>query len=165
MKYKVGDKVRVRQWDDMVKEFGINKYGDINIGNILFSKAMKQYCREVFTINYISDDRYYVKEAPMYGWTDDMFESVDILQAITDKDREIEELTEHIQKVFDVIQEKFNTPPSAETIANHLHLHNYRKTTLVEKDCSDWLHDHCCYDEQYELADLFDESFGVERDE
>lgn len=76
MKYKVGDKVRVRQWDDMVKEFCINKYGNIDMGNILFSKTMKQYCRKVFTINYISDDRYYVGEAPMYAWTDDMLEPI-----------------------------------------------------------------------------------------
>ncbi len=77
MKYKVGDKVRVRQWDDMAREFGIDKYGDIDMGNILFSKAMKQYCRKVFTINDISDDRYYVGEAPMYGWTDDMLEPIE----------------------------------------------------------------------------------------
>ena len=33
MRYKVGDKVRVRQWDDMVKEFGSDEAGRINKKN------------------------------------------------------------------------------------------------------------------------------------
>ena len=78
MKYKVGDKVRVRQWDDMAREFRVNKYGNIDVGNILFSKAMKRYCGKVLTIDYIFNNRYYVEEAPMYiWWSDDMFEPID----------------------------------------------------------------------------------------
>ena len=30
MRYKVGDKVRVRQWNDMVKEFGTDEDGIVN---------------------------------------------------------------------------------------------------------------------------------------
>ena len=41
MKYKVGDKFRVRQWDDMAKEFGVNN-GNIPINGCLFVKEMKQ---------------------------------------------------------------------------------------------------------------------------
>ena len=29
MKYKVGDVVRIREWDDMEKEFGLDDIGDI----------------------------------------------------------------------------------------------------------------------------------------
>lgn len=147
------------------KRVWVDECGDIYC-KFNFSKSMKRFCGKKVTIQqtYETMNTYdIVEDNSGYIWTDDMFEPVDALQAITDEDKEVEELTKHIQKVFDVIQEKFSTPPSAETIANHLHLHNYRKTTLVEKDCSDWLHDHCCYDEQYELVDLFDEVFGVER--
>lgn len=31
MKYKVGDKVRVRKWNDMVDEFGTDEDGDIPV--------------------------------------------------------------------------------------------------------------------------------------
>lgn len=40
MRCKVGDKVRVRQWDDMAKESGLNDCGDINNG---FTQSMKHF--------------------------------------------------------------------------------------------------------------------------
>lgn len=47
--FKVGDKVRIRQWDDMVEEFGEN-YGIINVGTGVFSYAMKYLCGEIAII-------------------------------------------------------------------------------------------------------------------
>ena len=40
MRYKVGDKVRVRQWDDMAKEFGTDEAGRIDTkqGDVLRKK-------------------------------------------------------------------------------------------------------------------------------
>lgn len=82
MKYKVGDKVRVRQWDDMVKEFGYMN-GDrnyINTPMVAVMPEMKQYCGKVVTICkvYKLDNAYDVSE-DMYGyyWTDDMFEPIE----------------------------------------------------------------------------------------
>lgn len=49
MKYKVGDKVRVRQWDDMVKEFGYDGV-DIYIDNYYFVEEMKQYCGKTYEV-------------------------------------------------------------------------------------------------------------------
>ena len=37
MKDKVGDKVRIRSWDDMEKEFGTDSWGDIKISNNFIS--------------------------------------------------------------------------------------------------------------------------------
>lgn len=34
MKYKVGDKVKVRGWDDMVLEFDVDTSGDIELPRI-----------------------------------------------------------------------------------------------------------------------------------
>lgn len=79
MKYKVGDKVRVRQWDDMAKEFGF--YGctksNIDILGCLFTNNMKKFCGSVVTISNIASDnsRYLIKEDDQnWYWTDEMFE-------------------------------------------------------------------------------------------
>ena len=74
MKYKVGDKVRVRQWDDMVKEFG-ELFSDID--RCLFKNEMKKYCGTVVTIEKVVNEyeRYLIEEDyKNWYWTDDMFE-------------------------------------------------------------------------------------------
>ena len=51
MKYKVGDKVKVREWDDMAKEFRIDEDGDIDTGrNCFFVGDMKKFCGKTVTI-------------------------------------------------------------------------------------------------------------------
>ena len=50
MKYIVGDKVVVRDWDDMVAEYGQNEDGSVKTPEISFSTDMKQYCGKTFTI-------------------------------------------------------------------------------------------------------------------
>lgn len=52
MKFKVGDKVRIRQWDDMEKEFGTDAYGNINC-SASFSNRMRQLCGKKATISHI----------------------------------------------------------------------------------------------------------------
>ena len=64
-KFKVGDKVRVRKWDDMVKEYGI-KYGTIEVP-WLFTQDMKEYCGRVVTIKEVVEKSgyhpyYFIKE-------------------------------------------------------------------------------------------------------
>lgn len=41
--YKVGELVRIRQWDDMVKEFGTTGSGSVNC-NLYFTVSMKPLC-------------------------------------------------------------------------------------------------------------------------
>lgn len=66
MKYKVGDKVRVRQWDDMVKEYGFidSVERDIYIPDCTFVNSMKKFCGSVVTISNIvsNNNRYLIKE-------------------------------------------------------------------------------------------------------
>lgn len=51
MKYKVGDKVKVRGWDDMASEFDVNDFGDIELSQkIDFTKEMKKFCGKIVTI-------------------------------------------------------------------------------------------------------------------
>lgn len=86
MKYKVGDKVRVRQWDDMAKEFDVND-GDIYMTDCRFIKEMKQYCGKTYEISNMCLVYYNLKtENKVLDWvfTDEMLEDVSSLQIQAD---------------------------------------------------------------------------------
>lgn len=53
--FKPGDRVRIRQWDDMEKEFGLDEDGDIMTPHETFVSYMKELCGQEATINEISD--------------------------------------------------------------------------------------------------------------
>ena len=57
--FKVGDKVRIRQWDDMAKEYGINSQGHIEPSHtsVLFNKSMKHLCGITAKIKFIDSRR------------------------------------------------------------------------------------------------------------
>ena len=88
MRYKVGDKVRVRQWDDMVKEFG-ERFGAIDTPFCFFISSMKVYCGLVYEIAKVygcyyelkSNEKSYIKK---WYFTDDMLEDVSSLQIHAD---------------------------------------------------------------------------------
>lgn len=48
--YNIGDKVTIRQWDDMESEFGLNEFGDIKVPKFFFTEPMKQYCGQTLPI-------------------------------------------------------------------------------------------------------------------
>lgn len=93
----IGDVLRIRQWDDMADEFGVDSYGDIPCSSV-FTKHMKSLCGKqftVFSVNkelgiYCSDERvewdgrYHV----MWKITADMLEPLeeDFLEDITDEE-------------------------------------------------------------------------------
>lgn len=81
MKYKVGDKVRVRQWDDMVKEFGVDKFGNIKTKTgAHFLTRMKEFCGGVYEIRSVLATSYWLKDGDKFiHWyfTDEMLEDVD----------------------------------------------------------------------------------------
>ena len=88
MKYKVGDKVRVRQWDDMAKEFDVNEFGDINTKTGCFTRQMKKFCGDVCEIYSVLETSYWLKDeyGHTYYWyfTDDMLEDVNLLSYTPD---------------------------------------------------------------------------------
>ena len=55
--FKVGDRVRIRQWDDMEREFGLDSLGDINC-KLFFTRAMEGegLCGRTATIIDIDSD-------------------------------------------------------------------------------------------------------------
>lgn len=79
-----GDLVRVRQWDDMKKEFGTDGFGDIAC-RICFSNAMRKFCNEEFIVTGIEQssyvDLYKIRGLTHeYTITSDMIELVDITE-------------------------------------------------------------------------------------
>lgn len=86
MRYKVGDKVRVRQWDDMVEEFDVND-GNIYMTGCCFIKKMKQYCGKTYEVSNTFSVCYSLKtenEVLDYFFTDGMLEDVSSLQIHAD---------------------------------------------------------------------------------
>ena len=66
--FKVGDRVRIRDWDDMKREYGTDSDGDINLPNVVFSRCMRHLCGRCATIRRIScHDDCVVLE----NWSDD----------------------------------------------------------------------------------------------
>lgn len=65
MKYKVGDKVRVKQDLKVYKHYG----------NDIFTDGMRKYKGKIYEIEKVYVDRYRFKNAD-YSWTDEMLEPV-----------------------------------------------------------------------------------------
>lgn len=60
-KFKTGDVCRIRQWDEMLQEFGTNSLGGIKVA-FGFFEDMKYMCGKKFTIRYVDDAGYYRSE-------------------------------------------------------------------------------------------------------
>ena len=78
MRYKIGEKVTIRQWDDMEKQFGLNRIGNIDC-HCVFIKDMDKYCGKTMTIRnfYVNYNYYEMENEPYYNWSEDMFEPPD----------------------------------------------------------------------------------------
>lgn len=51
----VGGKYKIREWDDMAKEFGTDECGDITIGKEYFTSCMKDICGKIVNLKCIGD--------------------------------------------------------------------------------------------------------------
>ncbi len=67
MRFKNGDRIRIRQWDDMEKEFGLDSDGDIYVGDgSSFIQDMKHLCgREATIVDCSNED-----EILLDNWSD-----------------------------------------------------------------------------------------------
>lgn len=61
--FKVGDKVRIRQWDDMAEEFGLDEEGDIKVlyPDLVVSAKFKHLCGKTGKIINIENGNIYFK--------------------------------------------------------------------------------------------------------
>lgn len=78
MKYKVGDKVRVREWDDMEREFGLTVEGDINCCESYdFIETMKNLCGKELEVCQVKKDCYELWHGQGWCYTDEMLEPIE----------------------------------------------------------------------------------------
>ena len=74
MKYKVGDKVRIKS-EDWYNRYINGKEGDC--GTCPFTFEMKIFCGQVLTIKWVHQNWYYmVEDNSKYFWTDEMIEGL-----------------------------------------------------------------------------------------
>ena len=71
-RYEVGDKVLIRDWDAMVKEFGLDSDGDIR-SKYSFVTSMSKFCNQIITIGRITIEGYYhmVEDCNSYNFASD----------------------------------------------------------------------------------------------
>lgn len=82
MRYKVGDTVRVRDWDDMVQQFDWNGHGIITIKKSQFTSSMRRFCGRKSIVSEVHMDSYSLKYFGNWLFTDDM-----LISAGTGKDK------------------------------------------------------------------------------
>lgn len=83
MKYKVGDKVKIKSldWYNDNRDF----YGNVECGVYYFIEEMTKYCGKILTIGNIHKNGYDLQEDENFAWTDDMFDSIiDIIENTDD---------------------------------------------------------------------------------
>ena len=75
MKYKVGDKVKIKSldWYNDNRDYD----GNVECGFYYFTEEMTKYCGKILTIGEIyRNDSYVLQEDEDFEWTDDMFDSI-----------------------------------------------------------------------------------------
>ncbi len=70
MKYGVGDRVKIKTWESLEKEFGLNSSEGINT-EIPFVISMEEYLNKNFpdkilTINEVKEEYYLIKKNELY---------------------------------------------------------------------------------------------------
>mgnify|MGYP006935418471 CR=1 FL=1 len=82
--FAVGDRVRIRYWDDMASEFGVDEDGKIPC-KYVFTQAMRVFCGQEYTIsttwnNHDGTQRLYFEDAEddedAFAWSSDMCEHI-----------------------------------------------------------------------------------------
>ena len=95
MKYGIGQKVKVRNFQDMVREYGVELNGDILMGNFYFTREMKVFCGEECRIKNVYGDGTYqldIEDSDDWYFTDQMLEDFDKKDEVVGLKAEIEKL-------------------------------------------------------------------------
>ena len=78
MKYKVGDKVRIKSLDWYNKN-ATSDFGDVDCGAMPFMYYMSEFCNKIVTISNVNYKYEYYEieeDVAANGWTDDMIEGL-----------------------------------------------------------------------------------------
>lgn len=74
MKYKVGDKVKIKSLDWYNDNRDYN--GNVECGFYYFIEEMTKYCGKILTIGEVYRNEYELQEGENFIWTDEMFDSI-----------------------------------------------------------------------------------------
>lgn len=121
--FKVGDRVRIRDWDDMKKEYGKDCDGNIKVPNQIFSRNMRHLCGRYATIKDI--DKYDVIElgdwsnatGDVYWWFNkDMLELAETVREEKDMNKVLELYCEKAERRIEhdydeIVEEERNENP------------------------------------------------------
>lgn len=72
---KPGDKVKLRTWEDMEKQYGLDKYGDIK-SEYHVVQDMKEYCGKIVTVHIVSEESFNIEESSKWNWGFEALEKV-----------------------------------------------------------------------------------------
>lgn len=101
-RYEVGDKVLIRDWDDMEKEFGVDRYGDIR-SKCAFVQCMKRHCNQIRTIKKITNCGNYImlEDSSIidYAFSSDTIAG----KVVEESEKPVDEFTPHL------LLEKYDT--------------------------------------------------------
>ena len=157
MKYKIGDKVRIKSID-WYNQNEIN--GIVVINGDAFNKEMSNYCGQIMTISNI-ELKYYLLKGTQYAWTDDMIEGK-IDEALQIQENTNLELSNHqVQDILDdmgMIDENGNCPYTAEEIFKAGV--EYAKKMMIEKLRKQFQDN--VYDRYFEMHEDYIEDFCKE---
>lgn len=83
--YKVGQKVRVKSWEQMEKEYGLNCRGNIPTP-LVFTRKMIVFCGNTYTIKSVFNHgetlAFFEDETKGWSWDNEMIESTGIRKLI-----------------------------------------------------------------------------------
>lgn len=103
MKYKIGDKVRVKS----LEWYNNHKNGNIDCSvKAFFESSMSKFSGNILTIKNIHTDEYYEVEENSYYWTDDLFEDL-AEEGIYD-----EEFVNAINTAYNACLDEYNEVPN-----------------------------------------------------
>lgn len=75
MKYKVGDKVKIKTWEQMKSEFGLDYDGDID-SPLCFTRGMAEFCGEIHVISEAEEGEYRLNGCEGWSFADYMIEGL-----------------------------------------------------------------------------------------
>lgn len=74
---KPGDKVKIRTWEDMEKQYGLDRDRDINTPLYSVVRSMKKYCRTIVTVKRIGSECFAItNDVHKYSWGFETIEQV-----------------------------------------------------------------------------------------
>lgn len=116
MRFNVGDIVRVKDWDVLVKEFGYNECGYDIETPCYFLEEMKEFCGKTFTISEVINVKkikqdinipdntfayYFTNDEDRYYFDECVLETVILTNKIRDMVKEIEDMRAQLYQKLD----------------------------------------------------------------